>query len=743
MSRDRRTAATAVSGAPPAPPATTGTTGSGTRATGSIAPSAAAPPDHTTPSEHSAPAAQRRGGGAAVGAHAAPVHHDLGVAGGLLPPPLLDGRFAVLDVSPVVESGRRPAKAVVDEPVTVAATAFRDGHGELGVAVLALRPDGTTAARQPMTAVGVGLDRWQGVIRPDAMGDWAFAVQVWADPWATWLHRAQIKIPAELDVELELADGATLLERAADEREQTAAGSADGLVLRTAAAALRDTTTTAAARLAVALRADLTDVLRAHPLQDGVTTSGPWPLRVERRTAAVGSWYELFVRSEGASVDPPRSGTFATAAQRLPAVAAMGFDVVYLPPIHPIGRRFRKGPNNSLVAGPYDPGSPWAIGSPDGGHDAVHPDLGTLADFDAFVAAADGLGLQVALDLALQASPDHPWVTTHPEWFTQRADGSIAYAENPPKRYQDIYPLSFDTDPEGLYAEIRRIVGHWMQHGVRIFRVDNPHTKPLWLWDRLIGEVNATDPDVIFLAEAFTRPAMMRALAEVGFQQSYTYFTWRNGRDELTEYFSELAGPAAAYMRPNLFANTPDILPGYLQDGGPAAFSIRATLAATLSPTWGIYAGFELFENVAVHAGSEEYLDSEKYQYRPRDWAAAALQGRTLAPYLTKLNALRRAHPALQQLRDLRFHRTDDPGVIAYSKTDGADVVLVVCTLDPHSPRETLVHLDMAALGLGPADTFDAHDAITGATWTWGPEVFVRLTPWVDVAHVVTVRRLR
>ena len=350
--------------------------------------------------------------------------------------------------------------------------------------------------------------------------------------------------------------------------------------------------------------------------------------------------------------------------------------------------------------------------------------------------------MEIAIDLALQAAPDHPWVAAHPEWFTTRADGTIAYAENPPKKYQDIYPLNFDNDPEGLYAEVERVVRYWMSHGVRIFRVDNPHTKPLWVWDRLLTSVFETDPDVLFLAEAFTRPPMMRALAEVGYQQSYTYFTWRNSRDELEQYASELAGPAAAYMRPNFFVNTPDILPEYLQHSGPAGFAIRATLAATLSPTYGVYSGFELYEHVAVRPGSEEYLDSEKYQYRPRDWELARKQGRTLAPYLTQLNSIRRAHPALQDLRSLRFHGSDNSDVVAFSKQDGDDTILVVCTLDPAREHEATVWWDLGAIGLPPGERFVAHDLVTDLTWTWGPGTFVRLRPWEHVAHIVHVRRL-
>ncbi len=416
------------------------------------------------------------------------------------------------------------------------------------------------------------------------------------------------------------------------------------------AATLCDAGIPAADRLAAALRPEVTALLAARPLRDLLTRSPWYPVTVHRQRALYSSWYEFFPRSEGAREGqdggPPQPGTLRTAAARLDAVAAMGFDVVYLPPVHPIGTTARKGANNTLNAGPGDPGSPWAIGSPAGGHDAIHPDLGTLADFDAFVQRAGELGMEVALDFALQASPDHPWVHSHPEWFTTRADGTIAYAENPPKRYQDIYPLNFDNDPDGIYAEALRLLRHWMSHGIRIFRVDNPHTKPLPFWERLLAEVARTDPDVLFLAEAFTRPAMMHALAKIGFHQSYTYFTWRNSAAEIAEYLQELAGPAAAYMRPNFFVNTPDILSEYLQYAGTAAFKTRAVLAAMLSPSWGVYSGYELCENLPAAPGvSEEYLDSEKYQYRPRNWADPQTTAVSIAPFLTRLNSIREVPP--------------------------------------------------------------------------------------------------
>ena len=436
---------------------------------------------------------------------------------------------------------------------------------------------------------------------------------------------------------------------------------------------LRDRGLTPWDRLAATEDPQITAILATWPLRELVTRSRPLTVQVDRERALYGSWYEFFPRSEGVQIDPmgrraPVSGTLRTAAKRLDAIAAMGFDVVYLPPVHPIGTTFRKGRNNTLNPVEGDPGSPWAIGSPDGGHDALHPDLGTMDDFDTFVSRTRELGMEVALDLALQASPDHPWVKEHPAWFTRRADGSIAYAENPPKKYQDIYPLNFDNDPAGIYAEVLRIVRKWMDHGVRIFRVDNPHTKPLRFWEWLFAQIRSTDPDVLFLAEAFTRPAMMHTLAKIGFHQSYTYFTWRNGVWELTEYMRELSGEAAAYMRPNFFTNTPDILNEYLQHGGVPAFKIRAVLAAMLSPTWGIYSGYELCENVPLRPGSEEYLDSEKYQYRARDWEAAARDGYGIADYITELNRIRRAHPALHRLRNLRFHGVDQPELMCFSK---------------------------------------------------------------------------
>ncbi|MEU8547924.1 alpha-1,4-glucan--maltose-1-phosphate maltosyltransferase [Streptomyces roseoverticillatus] len=652
------------------------------------------------------------------------------------------GRIPVLDLGPLVDCGRRPVKAVVGETFQVTATVFREGHDALGANVVLRDPAGRCGPWTPMRELVPGTDRWGADVTPDSEGRWTYAVEAWSDPVASWRRTASVKIPAGMDVQLVLEEGALLYERAAAGVPKKEGREA----VLTAVDALRDPGRPATARLAAALAPPVTAALAEHPLRELVSASRPVPVLVERERALFGSWYELFPRSEGATPAegrrPARSGTFRTAARRLPAVAAMGFDVVYLPPVHPIGTAYRKGPNNALTAGPYDVGSPWAIGSADGGHDALHPDLGTFEDFDHFVARARELRMEVALDFALQCSPDHPWVAKHPEWFHHRADGTIAYAENPPKKYQDIYPLAFDEDFDGLLRESLRVLRFWMERGVRIFRVDNPHTKPVVFWEKVIAEIGRTDPDVVFLAEAFTRPAMMRTLGAIGFQQSYTYFTWRNTKQELTDYLTELSGESAALMRPNLFVNTPDILHAFLQHGGRAAFEARAVLAATLSPSWGVYAGYELCENVPVHPGSEEYLDSEKYQLRPRDWEAAEREGRSLAPLITALNRLRRRQPALRQLRNLRFHHADNDAVIAYSKRAGNSCVLTVVNLDPHHTHEATVSLDMPELGLAWHESVPVRDELTGETYHWGRDNYVRLEPGRSLApaHVFSLR---
>ena len=668
------------------------------------------------------------------------------------------GRIPIFDVQPQVDCGRRPAKATVGETLQVTATVFREGHEMLGASVVLRDPAGKLCPPVPMREIAEGTDRYGADVVVTGEGLWHFRVEAWGDPFAHWRHDCSIKVPIGQDVDLMLAEGALLFDRAEvlargdDPPRSGEAGVAAAKLFESVARTLRDGRKPPVDRLGAAFTSQVTQALAEFGVRDLMTYSAWSPLIVHRQRALYGSWYEFFPRSEGAKIDPlgrrkPVSGTFATAARRLKAVAEMGFDVVYLPPVHPIGTTARKGRNNALTASEADPGSPWAIGSPEGGHDAVHPDLGTIADFDAFVARARRLGLEVAIDLALQASPDHPWVSKHPEWFTTRADGTIAYAENPPKKYQDIYPLNFDNDPDGIYAEILRVVRYWISHGVTVFRVDNPHTKPLPFWDRLLAEIAVTDPDVIFLAEAFTRPAMMRALAIIGFHQSYTYFTWRNTADELREYLTELAGPATAYMRPNFFVNTPDILSGYLQHAGPAAFRVRAVLAAMLSPSWGVYSGYELCENAPLRPGSEEYLDSEKYQYKPRNWAAAEAANASIAGFISQLNTIRRSHPALQQLRNLRFHFPDRGEILCFSKTVDApttgvgagDTVLVVVNLDPHTAREATVWLDGTALGLDVSAGFTVTDELTGMSYRWGEANYVRLDPLSAPAHIFTV----
>ena len=645
------------------------------------------------------------------------------------------GRIPVTGVSPVIANGAYPAKAVAHERILISANVFREGHDAVNASVILTAPHGTQR-RIDMTQVEPkGLDIWQAHVRMATEGDWTFRIEGWSDPWGTWRHNALAKLPLGMDVELLCLEGRELFNEAAETAEQSRVMPASHL-LRAAAEALNPNTPVS----------EIEDLIKSRPIDRAMARFGPreaisatqeYPIRVERRRALYSSWYEFFPRSQGAMRDEEGhwiSGGFDSSHSRLEAIAAMGFHVVYLPPIHPIGSSFRKGKNNSLDPTPEDPGSPWAIGSLDGGHDAIHPDLGDLESFERFVAKAKSLGLELALDLALQASPDHPWVQEHPEWFTTRLDGTIAYAENPPKKYQDIYPLNFDNDPEGIYQEVLRIVQLWIDRGVTIFRVDNPHTKPVEFWDWLLERVHETNPEVIFLAEAFTKPQMMAALGKVGFQQSYTYFTWRVAKWELTEYLTELSRDMAPYYRPNFFVNTPDILPFHLQSGNPAIFAIRAILAATLSPSWGVYSGFELFEHTPLAQGREEYLNSEKYEYRPRDFAAEP----NLNMLLGSLNGIREKHPALQQLRDIHFHHAPHDSVMAYSKHDGEDVVLVVCSLDPDNTVESDVYLDLSALGLPPGSTVEVRDELSGDTYNWSERNWVRLYP-SKPAHIFHV----
>ncbi|WP_103354559.1 maltotransferase domain-containing protein [Amycolatopsis sp. CA-128772] len=648
------------------------------------------------------------------------------------------GRIVIEDVCPTVGTAEHPAKAVVGEAVRVSATVWAEGTEAVAAAVVLRWPDGSTR-RTRLRPDGDGGDSFAAIVVPDEPGVWTFRIDAWSEPWAAWERSVRAKVAAGLGAP-ELANdfevGARLLERVAYRPDRRAEREA----LLDAANALRSRDLLVRERLSAALSEYVLPVMREHPVREHCTRGRVGQLRVDRVRAGYGAWYEFFPRSTGGtdSTGRPVHGTFATATAQLDRIASMGFDVVYLPPVHPIGTVHRKGRNNSVVSADGDVGSPWAIGSAEGGHDAIEPKLGTFTDFDAFVARARELGLEVALDLALQCAPDHPWVHAHPQWFSTLPDGTIACAENPPKRYEDILPLNFDQDPEGLYTEVRRIVELWVRHGVRIFRVDNPHTKPPAFWHRLIRDVQETHPDVLFLAEAFTRPARLYGLARLGFSQSYTYFTWRTGKAELTEFGRELVGHADE-ARPNLFVTTPDILPAQLQTGNPAAFAARAALAATLSPTWGVYSGFELYEHEAI--GAEEYRDSEKYELRPRDYATALAEGRSLQPWLARLNEIRRAHPALQQLRTLLFHHVDNDHLIAYSKTDpaGGDTVLCVLTLDHCHTQEGTVHWDFAALGLSPEHRYTVHDEVSGELFEWGRDAYVKLDPHRSVAHIGSV----
>ncbi len=636
------------------------------------------------------------------------------------------GRLVIDDVRPRTPNGY-PPKAVVGERVPVSADIFRDGHDILGARVRS-RPAGAPEwSSAPL--VHVGNDCWEGTVEATVVGSHELVIEAWTDRFATWRHDVEIKVGAGQDVLTELEEGARLIEALLDRAEAQARPRQGAAV-----AGRRDPAASVDDRLNAGLDDYVATLLAGVPDTTDLTSTGPRPFWVDRPLGRAGAWYELFPRSEGG---------FEGAMKRLPAVAGMGFDVVYLPPIHPIGTTFRKGRDNTLDPAPDDVGSPWAIGGPEGGHTAVHPELGTIDDFDRFVAEASGHGLEVALDYALQCSPDHPWVREHPEWFHQRPDGTIRYAENPPKKYQDIYPINFwparEADRVALWDACKAIVEHWIDHGVRVFRVDNPHTKPFAFWEWLLPALRATNPGVVFLAEAFTRPKVMARLAEVGFTQSYTYFTWRTARAELEAYLVELAGgPTADYMRPSFWPNTPDILSGPLRNGPPAAFMARLVLAATMAPSYGLYSGFELCENEPASDANEEYLHSEKYELRVRHWDDPS----SLAPLITRLNDARHRHPALAELRTIRFHAIDSPQMIAYSKTgpDGADVVVVVVNLDPYGWHEATLSLDLGVLGLPDGVPFEAHDELTGTTFTWtGPHNYVRLDPGLP-AHVLHLR---
>ncbi|MBC7463588.1 MAG: alpha-1,4-glucan--maltose-1-phosphate maltosyltransferase [Actinobacteria bacterium] len=645
------------------------------------------------------------------------------------------GRIPITDISPVVSFGRDifPAKAIVGEQIKIGATVFREGHDALGAVAVLVDPSGEIVDRGRMREIWPGSDRYEVALTPQDIGEFTFHIEAFDDPYETWHHDSEIKISANIDPELCCEIGAKIFAEKLSEDSD-----AEDLLLPVLEA-LKDKKLAPANRFSMASSPEIRRYFHEFPLRRLLTISETFPLRAARERALFGAWYEFFPRSEGATKN--KSGTLKTAAKRLPAVAEMGFDVIYLPPIHPIGRNFRKGPNNCLHAGPSDPGVPWAIGNADGGHDAINPELGTMEDFEYFVSVAKKNNLEVALDLALQVSPDHPWVSAHPTWFNHRPDGSIAYAENPPKKYQDIYPINFNSDNAGILTEVLRIIRLWVGKGVTLFRVDNPHTKPVAFWEELLAIVHKESPEIIFLAEAFTRPAMMSSLGKVGFHQSYTYFTWRTSKQELISYGNELAHETSAFFRPNFWVNTPDILPFHLQKGIPAMFALRAVLASTLSPSWGMYAGYELFEHLHVKDGGEEYLDSEKYQVRIRDWDGAAKAGLTLAPFITQLNQIRKTHPALQRLRNLAFHNTGSDAIIAYSKREGADLILVIVNLDPTFAQETTVHWDLSALGIS-SERFRVKDLLDNSEFEWSRDTYIRLDPSQHsgkVAHIARV----
>jgi len=658
------------------------------------------------------------------------------------------GRIPISSVSPAVDGGRWPAKAFVGEMVPFSAIVFREGHDALGAEVLLTSPSGKTQVIR-MHEGAAGSDSWHAKALLTELGNWSFLIQAFSDEYGTWHHNTEVKLEAGIDEELMMLEGIRLFTNAASEKSRSKK-SAELLVAL--AETLSDTKLTFDARLKAAEAPQVIASLATEPIRSLITHSETYVLKCERTLAGSGAWYEFFPRSEGAKFDAKTktwtSGTFKSAAKRLPAVAAMGFEVLYLPPIHPIGHAHRKGPNNTLVAGPQDPGSPWAIGSADGGHETVHPDLGTVKDFEKFVAEANALGIEIALDFALQASPDHPWVKSNPEWFTTRADGTVAYAENPPKKYQDIYPINFDNDPEGFYQEALGLLKLWISRGVRIFRVDNPHTKPVNFWEWIIGEINADYPDVVFLAEAFTRPAMMHTLGKVGYQQSYTYFTWRNTKHELTQYLNELAHSSSAFFRPNLWVSTPDILVPYLQFGGVAGHKIRAAIASLAGSSWGMYSGYELVE-AAARPGADEHIDSEKYEYKPRDWDAYAKAGTTIAPFITKLNEIRKSHPAIGQIRNLETHNTSHESLFVFTKhlaaehssTGKADTLIVIVNLDPKNVSDGEIQLDLWKLDLPYEVPFKVTDLMTGESRSISAKSYVRIDPAEQPVMVLRVDR--
>ena len=675
------------------------------------------------------------------------------------------GRINVMDITPTEERGIFPARVELGEPFEMTAQVFIEGRTKVGATAIVRNPRGKETMRQAMTCVNPGLDRWTVMVKcgehsdlkpwedgyaavKRQLGEWTVTIEGWEDTYVSWLHDARIKVRVMDDVDNALNSGAELLARwaATPDAGLTAR---DRKTLEKATETMADQTLSAEDRLAAGDNPTIAALHETHPLRDGISPSQPQRFKVERPKSSFAAWYQFFPRSEGATIDPNTGkiiqGTLKTSMAGLERAAAEGFDIVYLPPVFPIGVTNRKGRNNTLVAGPDDPGSPFGIGSELGGHDTVDPLLGTMDDFKALCQRAHELGLEIALDFALQCSPDHPWVKAHPNWFRHKPDGSIAFAENPPKKYQDIYPIDFNADMPGIEKEVERIMNLWIEAGVTIFRIDNPHTKPVRFWQDVIAAVTKKHPEILFLAEAFTRPGMMRALSYVGFTQSHCYFPWRNTKDELEEYLPITNGDDGYYQHNTFWPTTPDILTAYVRDNGVAGHCVRAVLAAMGSPSWGIYNGYELIEN-KQRPGFEEQIDNEKYEVKVRDWSKAKQYG--VAEMLTALNKIRRAHPAALSYHNLTVLPTSDPNILAFARhtpaeltgTGQADTLIVVVNLDGHNAHQSMIHLELGELGLPTDRPLNVRDELTGREFQWGWDNYVSLAPWADVAHILSVQ---
>ena len=675
------------------------------------------------------------------------------------------GRINVMDITPAEERGIFPARVELGEPFEMTAQVFIEGRTKVGATAIVRNPRGKETMRRAMTCVNPGLDRWTVMVKcgehsdlkpwedgyaavKRQLGEWTVTIEGWEDAYVSWLHDARIKVRVMDDVDNALNSGAELLARWA-ETPDTGLTARDRKTLEKAAETMADQTLSAEDRLAAGDNPTIAALHETHPLRDGISPSQPQRFKVERPKSSFAAWYQFFPRSEGATIDPNTGkiiqGTLKTSMAGLERAAVEGFDIVYLPPVFPIGVTNRKGRNNTLVAGPDDPGSPFGIGSELGGHDTVDPLLGTMDDFKALCQRAHELGLEIALDFALQCSPDHPWVKAHPNWFRHKPDGSIAFAENPPKKYQDIYPIDFNADMPGIEKEVERIMNLWIEAGVTIFRIDNPHTKPVRFWQDVIAAVTKKHPEILFLAEAFTRPGMMRALSYVGFTQSHCYFPWRNTKDELEEYLPVTNGDDGYYQHNTFWPTTPDILTAYVRDNGVAGHCVRAVLAAMGSPSWGIYNGYELIEN-KQRPGFEEQIDNEKYEVKVRDWSKAKQYG--VAEMLTALNKIRRAHPAALSYHNLTVLPTSDPNILAFARhtpaeltgTGQADTLIVVVNLDGHNAHQSMIHLELSELGLPTNRPLNVRDELTGREFQWGWDNYVSLAPWADVAHILSVQ---